>query len=131
MSMAGSHRSSRAGRDNSSDVGANMPSGIRKQHRRNNNKAPKSAKSTSTGHTTASSTASQHQFLDDREKSAIENWNDTVPQKAARAKNVPEEQDPIIQAYLKAKLNLFRNITSTDTSMRAPQDTRTVGSRDS
>ena len=110
--------------DNGTGEEPTMFSGIRKS-RRSKAKASKSAPSSTT---TASATGDDHPYLGDQEKSAIESWNNTVPKKSTRPKIVPEEQDPVIQAYLEAKLSLFRNA-----GLNSPgnQDARSVSSTQS
>lgn len=98
-----------------------MPGGVRKQKR---NKHKHSTTHSSTA--SSSKTKAYHTFLDEREKSAIDNWNQEVPKKSARATNVPEQQDPAIQAYLQAKMALFRNA-----AMKDKQDNRSVSSTQS
>lgn len=82
-----------------------MPSSISK---RKAGKNKKTKSSTSTSISTASRASSCHPYLDGREQTAIESWNDTVPKTTTRPNDKPEEQDPVIKAYLEAKLNLFR-----------------------
>lgn len=62
-----------------------------------------------------------HAYMGEHERSAIERWNRTVSQKSARSKG--EEQDPNVQAYLQAKMDLFRTASST-----GKQDARSVSS---
>src|ERR1700761_1183573 len=86
---------------------AMMDSGIRKSRRKKN----KSAKaSSSKAASTKAGSQSGPQYLDEKEQNAIESWNDTVPKKSTRRQSVaPEERDPVIQAYLEAKMSLFRS----------------------
>ena len=102
-----------------------MPSGIRKS-RRSKKKASESVISNNTA-----SGSNSNQYLDDREKNAIENWNETVPKKSTRSETIPEEQDPIIQAYLEAKLNLFRAATMSRSQDPRNRDARSVSSTQS
>jgi hypothetical protein len=88
-----------------SDTGKTMPSGIRKT--RSKAKLAKSVSSTAS--VAASTSKESHQYLDAREKTKIDRWNDTVPKKSTRPHSVPEEADPVIQAYLEAKMSLFRS----------------------
>ena len=104
-----------------------MPFGIRKSKRDDN----KTTKSTSSTSTVKASGPNETQYLDEREKSAIENWNETVPKKATREKDVPEDQDPVIQAYLEAKLKLFRNASMKNIPESKSQDGRSVSSTQS
>ena len=62
---------------------------------------------------------------------AIESWNETVPQKSTRANGLSDEQDPAIQAYLEAKLSLFRRAGATGSSLSRSQTTSSVGSAQS
>ncbi len=53
-----------------------------------------------------------HRFLREKEHIAIECWNDTVPKKSSGQPgqdDVGKGQDPVVMAYLEAKLELFRS----------------------
>jgi hypothetical protein len=107
--------------------GKNMPSGIRKTRSK-----PKVAMPASSTTSVATSTSKDcHPFLDDREKTNIDRWNDTVPKKATRPHSVPEEIDPVIQAYLEAKMSLFRSACAASSQHSGTQDDRSVCSSQS
>ena len=109
--------------DNGTRDSTPMPSGIGKA-KRSKAKKPKSNSST----VAASGSNDGHQYLGDRKKTAIEGWNDTVPKKSTRPKDVPEEKDPVIQAYLEAKMSLFRNAVLANKQYGDNQDARSVSS---
>ena len=67
----------------------------------------KESKSSKT--TPGSSFEARDAYLAEKQKSAIEHWNNTVPKKAIRTSAVHGGQDHAIQAYLNAKMDLFRN----------------------
>jgi len=46
--------------------------------------------------------------MDDRELEAIRTWSDKVPSKSGKV----YDQDPAVQAYMEAKLALFRSTKS-------------------
>lgn len=83
-----------------------MSTAVRKSTRRKKTKTALSTVSSST----ASSINSTHPYLGDREISAIENWNDSIPGKNQRAPSAPNDQDSVVQAYLQAKMALFQNL---------------------
>jgi hypothetical protein len=99
MSMAGSLRSVGEA-DN-----VTMSHAVRKSRR---SKAKKTS-SSSRPHVTPASDDCQHPYLAERQMTAIQKWNETVPKKHTKTNLKPEQQDPAIQAYLEAKLALFRN----------------------
>ena len=103
--------------------GKTMPSGIRKTRSK-----AKMAKSVSSTASIAASAISKdgHQYLDDREKTQIDRWNDTVPKKSTRPQAVPEANDPVIQAYLEAKMSLFRSAGAANSQNSGGQDDRSV-----
>jgi hypothetical protein len=72
-----------------------------------------------------------HQYLGSPEKNAIESWNDTVPHKSSRSNAPPDEQDPVIRAYLEAKLSLFRNAGVTGNLYSRKQDAASISSTQS
>ncbi|KAK5164649.1 uncharacterized protein LTR77_009855 [Saxophila tyrrhenica] len=106
-----------------------MPSGLQKTTRsktkRTNVKSGKPESSTTSSSTRS---ACQHQYLDSGEQTAIESWNNTVPQKAMKANEMPDERDPVIQAYLEAKLSLFQKAAVNNGAYRRSQSASTVGS---
>lgn len=108
--------------------GTTMPSGIRKTRSK-----AKMGKSISSAASVAASAASKesHQYLDDREKVQIDRWNDTVPKKATRPHSVPEEIDPVIQAYLEAKMSLFKSVGVSNTQQSGGRDDQSVCSSQS
>ena len=110
------------------DQPQSMPSGIRKT-RRSKAKVAKSISSAATVTTARSN--DDHPYLGDSEKTAIEKWNDTVPKKSTRPHGVPDGQDSVIQAYLEAKLSLFRNAGVTNDQDAGNQDTRSTTSTQS
>ena len=105
--------------------GKTMPSGIRKTRSK-----AKMAKSVSSTASIAASAISKdgHPYLEDREKTQIDRWNDTVPKKSTRPQAVPEGNDPVIQAYLEAKMSLFKSAGAANSQSSASQDDRSVGS---
>ena len=107
--------------------GKTMPSGIRKTRSK-----AKSAKSiSSTASVAASASKESHQYLDDGKKTKIDRWNDTVPKKSTRAHTVPEEADPVIQAYLQAKMSLFRSVGVPNPEPSGSRDDQSVCSSQS
>lgn len=108
-------------------AGRSMPSGIRKT--RSKAKLAKSVSSSASVATSA--TKDSHPYLEEREKTQIDRWNDTVPKKATRPHTVPEDADPVIQAYLEAKMNLFRSAGVTNPQQPSGQDDRSVYSSQS
>lgn len=54
-----------------------------------------------------SSSNKSHAYLGERERSAIENWSQGVTHRPTKA-SVPNASDKSVQAYLEAKMNLFR-----------------------
>ena len=50
-----------------------------------------------------------HPYLQSKEVYAIEHWTDSIPTKSKAAPAVPD--DPVIQAYMQAKMALFKNST--------------------
>lgn len=76
----------------------------RKSARRS--KKPRTAPSSKTPSTLTSSIS--HPYLGKREISAIEDWNDGIPPKKAKA-NL--EEDPVVKAYMQEKMALFHNIS--------------------
>ena len=70
-------------------------------------KATSSTKSAST----ASGSDSTHPYLHDREISAIQHWNEGIPTKSTREDIRPDDVDPVIQAYMQAKMALFHNLS--------------------
>lgn len=96
------------GRSRVADEGDTMPSGLQKL------KPSKSKRKTTKAEMCCPSGSSNtahacHRYLGSNETTAIQSWNDTVPKKSARSNSTQNEQDPVIQAYLEAKLSLFRN----------------------
>ena len=113
--------------DDSVGGGETMPSGIRKI--RSKAKSAKQASPTASVATTTSK--DYHPFLDDRDKTNIDRWNDTVPKKATRPHSVPEEIDPVIQAYLEAKMSLFKSACTANSQQSGNQDDQSVCSSQS
>jgi hypothetical protein len=85
-----------------------MPSGLQKLKRSKTKRRTTKGVAKSPG-CSAASARTCHQYLASNEANAIESWNDTVPKKATRSENLPNDHDPVIKAYLEAKLSLFRN----------------------
>lgn len=85
----------------------NMAASIQKKRRSPKPKVALSAKSTST----TSSSSSTHPYLENREIDAIEHWNESIPPKATRAANVSNDADPVVQAYMQAKMALFHDLS--------------------
>ena len=83
-----------------------MPSDVCKPKR---NKASTAKSTSSKATTTASNSSGDHPYLRPQERTAIESWKATVPQKSTLPKDVPMEHNSVIQAYLEVKLSLFRN----------------------
>ncbi|KAK3679754.1 hypothetical protein LTR78_000130 [Recurvomyces mirabilis] len=75
----------------------------------NHSKQKASSKSSNAERTSASTTQnSSHRYLQNQQVSAIESWKDHIP--VARKDSVtaePEQDDAVVQAYLKAKMALF------------------------
>lgn len=65
---------------------------------------------TTASNCTASSTASNHPYLGDRQVDAIESWKTTVPAKSTCP--IPTREDPVIEAYLQTKMALFQSLVS-------------------
>ena len=84
-----------------------MAPAAKKARRCKKTKTTSSTKSMST----ASSSGSTHPYLRDREISAIEHWNDGIPAKNIREETRPNDVDPVIQAYMQAKMALFHNLS--------------------
>ncbi|KAK5133892.1 hypothetical protein LTR08_007121 [Meristemomyces frigidus] len=82
-----------------------MASSIQKTRRSKKPKATSSLKSI----ITATRTESSHPYLDSSEVCAIKHWNDSIPTKSIQAPAVPGDVDPVIQAYMQAKMALFTN----------------------
>lgn len=98
-----------------------MPSGVRKQSSSKKLNSKYSSSATSSHSTTTSSNHSL--YLGDREKSVIENWNAAVPKKSTRPGKIPEHEDPVVQAYLEAKLSLMKSAAASEN-----HDARSVSS---
>ncbi|KAK3047823.1 hypothetical protein LTR09_010798 [Extremus antarcticus] len=99
-----------------------MPSGLHKTTR--NKTKRKSAKpESSIPYPGKPGGQKPHPLLGSGDKMDIESWNDTVPQKSSRLKDMPNEQDPNIQAYLEAKLSLFRRAAVAGTPSVRSQST--------
>ncbi|KAK4544171.1 hypothetical protein LTR36_004381 [Oleoguttula mirabilis] len=84
-----------------------MAASVQKTRRSQKPKAAPSTKSTST----TSSSSRSHPYLGNREVYAIEHWNDSIPAKATCGPNVPDGVDPVIQAYMQAKMALFQTLS--------------------
>lgn len=74
-------------------------------------KRTEAASSTSTS--SCSSPSSIHPYLRDREVGAIDRWNDQTPSKPAIPTRTPTDTDPVVHAYLQAKMALFQNLSVT------------------
>lgn len=73
-------------------------------------KKPRVAAST-VSTSTKSSSSSTHPYLGNKEVSAIEHWNESIPTKSKRATDTPNDVCPAIQAYMQAKVALFNDLT--------------------
>lgn len=83
------------------------------------------AKRTKTASSTHSSTSmtsskSSHCFLAESEVSVIEHWNDSIPTKSTARQ---EDYDPVIDAYLKAKMALFKKMPAPEVKERKSSST--------
>ena len=96
---------------NNAEDNNTMSLGFRKSSR-SKTRSKKSAPSTVK--TSSSASSNGHPYLDNREKVAIERWNERVPRKSETPETASDEQGPLIQAYLEAKLSLFRNAGATN-----------------
>jgi hypothetical protein len=74
-------------------------------------KQTKPASPSTTTSTTSSPSKTSHPYLAEREVSAIEHWNDSIPSKATGANATSKEGDPVVQAYLQAKMSLFQTFS--------------------
>lgn len=52
--------------------------------------------------------SSMHRYLGKAESAAIENWNKRVPSKNHESGRSLGAQDPAVQAYIEAKMALFK-----------------------
>jgi len=68
----------------------------------------KSVKSAASSASTSST--STHSYLGNQELSIIEHWNSHIPAKPTPATNLPRDQEAVVQAYVAAKLELFKNM---------------------
>ncbi|KXT01457.1 hypothetical protein AC578_9523 [Pseudocercospora eumusae] len=95
------------GRNNASST---AQSDMRNTTRNTRCKPHRTNSSTSSSTKSTSSTGSVHKYLGDRKISSIEAWNTGVPTKSTRPHSMPQEHDPIVQAYLQTKMALFESI---------------------
>lgn len=92
---------------------SNMPSGLQKPKRsdKTTKKKAKKAEPLPTHHVrvgVAKATGQQYRSVGGK-TAAIQSWNENVPPKLTRPVDEPHEEDPIIRAYLEAKMELFRS----------------------
>lgn len=127
MSHISRPRSTTGSVKNDSAGESTMPSGIRKTR----SKAKLAKPVSSTASVATSSSKESHQYLNDGDKVKIDRWNDTVPKKSTRPHGVPEEADPVIQAYLEAKMNLFRSAGVPSSQSSVGRDDQSVCSSQS
>lgn len=85
---------------------ATMPSGLQKTTRSKTKR--KSAKpESSIPYPGKPGGQKPHPFLGSGDKMDIESWNDTVPQKSSRLKDMPNEQDPTYKRTLRRSCRCF------------------------
>lgn len=76
-------------------------------------RSTRSKTATSAASSTSNATlSSQHPYLGNGKVSSIESWTASIPTK--RAHGIPEDIDPVVQAYLETKMALFRNAASSN-----------------
>lgn len=102
--------SSTDGTDSLLDQQTSMPQSFKKTKRRKA-KAPESISSS----TSTNSSQTSHPYLGARQASAIQRWTVDVPTRSTKTTNRPDKRDPIIEAYLEAKLALFRSTATSKT----------------